>query len=459
MVYNCFIKCQVCGSVTRVRLQVGWQEQHPIVIACGKCGTSLMGKVHIGQDEPGLKFDFDNAQILSDADKADYIVECSGEFPTIKANKSTQSKGISIITPFIRNQMRMKAEDGYETFGKSVAALNKTAKKWTDYKRILDLSQNNDKSYCIQEIHKLFSAEMFPCRDEFEILRAVHMVEVHGFISPLRNDIIQNLTISNSVLKLDFKQVDSMIKYLNTHDGYHLDELQRMVHKMLNDFIGVFQYLVPAFATQFYKEDALDYETEGSTTSTFDLVKQFYLDTYESLGNLLILPVALNNIKYRENYNLVNSVEKNVNTLDDFIGLTKAKRYHYCNEAEMYTKCLHVVANSKLRNAIGHNDISYDTITQQITFIPNPRDRSKKKTIYLLQFEDEALHLFQALLVISEYLYRIQEINLMIQGKIPIKMNQDVSSGSSKKIGRNEICPCGSGRKFKKCCIGKGIYD
>lgn len=28
-----------------------------------------------------------------------------------------------------------------------------------------------------------------------------------------------------------------------------------------------------------------------------------------------------------------------------------------------------------------------------------------------------------------------------------------------KKIGRNEPCPCGSGKKFKKCCIGKGIYD
>ncbi len=27
-----------------------------------------------------------------------------------------------------------------------------------------------------------------------------------------------------------------------------------------------------------------------------------------------------------------------------------------------------------------------------------------------------------------------------------------------KKIGRNEPCPCGSGKKFKKCCIGKGIY-
>lgn len=27
------------------------------------------------------------------------------------------------------------------------------------------------------------------------------------------------------------------------------------------------------------------------------------------------------------------------------------------------------------------------------------------------------------------------------------------------KVGRNDSCPCGSGKKFKKCCIGKGIYD
>lgn len=27
------------------------------------------------------------------------------------------------------------------------------------------------------------------------------------------------------------------------------------------------------------------------------------------------------------------------------------------------------------------------------------------------------------------------------------------------KVGRNDPCPCGSGRKFKKCCLGKGIFD
>lgn len=43
MVYNHYIKCQVCGSITRIRLQVGHLKQHPIVVTCGKCKTSLLG--------------------------------------------------------------------------------------------------------------------------------------------------------------------------------------------------------------------------------------------------------------------------------------------------------------------------------------------------------------------------------------------------------------------------------
>lgn len=61
MVHNQLIKCQVCGSVTRVRLQVGWQGEHPIAVTCEKCGTSLCGKVVIDQNSLGLYYDFDNA--------------------------------------------------------------------------------------------------------------------------------------------------------------------------------------------------------------------------------------------------------------------------------------------------------------------------------------------------------------------------------------------------------------
>jgi len=32
----------------------------------------------------------------------------------------------------------------------------------------------------------------------------------------------------------------------------------------------------------------------------------------------------------------------------------------------------------------------------------------------------------------------------------------DVNNNVKKKIGRNDPCPCGSGKKYKKCC-GKGL--
>lgn len=455
MVYNCFIKCQVCGSITRVRLQVGWLEEHPIVIACGRCGISLTGKVYIDQCAIELKISFDNAEIINDNGETDYMVECSGEFPVKKLYADAHALD---VTPFIRNQARMGGIDGYEKFRQSVFTLNKTVKKWTEYKRVFDLAKHGNKEYLIQEVKKLIPKQITPCRNELEVLKAVHMVEIIGFISPLRGDILSDITLSYSVLQLDLMQVKALIDYLDLHDGYRLNDLQSLIYKIMNEFVDVFQYIIPAFAVQFYKDDSFNYADEGSTTSCFDLVKQFYLDAYETLGNLLILPVALNNIKYRGSYENVNSaLENGVVSLDDFIGLTKARRYHFCDKNELYTDYLQVLINSKLRNAISHNDVNYDTISQQITYIPNPKNRSEKLTTYLLEFENETVHLFQAILVIAEYLYRIKEIDLISKGQVPLKL--DIPLNKRKKIGRNELCPCGSGKKFKKCCLGKGIYD
>ena len=141
MVFNTFIKCQVCGSITRIRLQVGWQKEHPIVVACGKCGTSLSGNVEIGQDEPGLKFSFDNADEVLD-EEADYLVECSGEFPTVKQGSAEELEGL-VITPFIRYMSCMKSDDSYEQFCKAVSQLNATKRKWKEYHRIINLFEKN----------------------------------------------------------------------------------------------------------------------------------------------------------------------------------------------------------------------------------------------------------------------------------------------------------------------------
>jgi uncharacterized protein YecA (UPF0149 family) len=28
----------------------------------------------------------------------------------------------------------------------------------------------------------------------------------------------------------------------------------------------------------------------------------------------------------------------------------------------------------------------------------------------------------------------------------------------SEKLGRNDLCPCGSGKRFKKCCLTSGCF-
>ena len=92
--------------------------------------------------------------------------------------------------------------------------------------------------------------------------------------------------------------------------------------------------------------------------------------------------------------------------------------------SEVYTNFLKIFVNAKLRNAIGHNDVEYNSVEQLITYIPNPNDRTKKRTEYLLEFENEAMRMFQGILGISEYLYRLRELKLMNDGKIPLMVQE-----------------------------------
>lgn len=446
MVYNHYIKCQVCGSVTRIRLQIGHLKQHPIVVTCGKCKTSLLGTALIDQENPGVKFDFENADSINNQtlNARDYFAECSGEFPVRKQGEDDDSNLIA-ISPFISQIMRMGDNtENIEAYQRAISKLNRTSEKWTYYKRVLSLFENNS-PYLEQELKKEFDGPMFPNKTEPEKLHTVHMIEIIGFCSSLKPEILNDLSFSDDILRLNPVQMKALNDFLNSHDGYHLQQIQSQIYKMLDEFVDIYPALIPAISLQHGDEDAFDFESKGTTTSTFETVKQFYLDVYETLGNLMVIPVAFNNIHYRNDINISDTIDSKSWTLEDFIKRTKADRYHFCTDTEKYTAFLKIKYNAKLRNAIGHNDVEYDAATQLITYYPNPKDRTKKGTEYLLQFELEALHMFQAILAVSEYLYRLRELKFMQDGDVGL------IQGMASKIGMYDLCPCGSGQKFKFC--------
>lgn len=452
MVYNEFIRCEVCGCTTRIRLQVGWLDEHPIAVTCGKCGISLKGKVKIGQDTSRLKFEFENSEIVNATPTTipDYVVECSGEFTTIKMCDGWCLQE-NFITPFIRYQQKSGEFDNYKSFANSVATLKQTASIWPQYKRVLQLYKDGNQEYLKQEIKKLFPEEFIMCRNELEIMRAVRMIEVHGFLSPLKPVILELPQIGSDILKLDKEKMNYLIEYLNTHDGYSLNQMKEQVNTLLGEFVETYPYLIPALSLQFCDEGSVDFEVEGTTTSTYEDVRQFYLDAYEMLGNLLIIPAAIDNIKNRGDANNFIANDAGIISLDRFITATKANRFHLYNKNELYMRTIDVKYNQKLRNAIGHNDVEYETLTQKIIYIPDPKKREKKLSEYLLEFEIEALSMFQAILAISEYLYRLRELELLTKGVVPLTVEFPAKERRKKKIYPNEKCPCGSGLKYKKC--------
>lgn len=51
----------------------------------------------------------------------------------------------------------------------------------------------------------------------------------------------------------------------------------------------------------------------------------------------------------------------------------------------------------------------------------------------------------------------IQEAQAFLNSDL--KGQSEIRIGRVSKVGRNEKCPCGSGKKFKKCCWGESIED
>ncbi len=85
------------------------------------------------------------------------------------------------------------------------------------------------------------------------------MIEVYGFYSPLKREILDNLSFSNDILKLDSAQLKKLIEFMNSYDGYHIEEMQALIYKMLGDFIDIHQALIPALVLQYCKEGSTDF--------------------------------------------------------------------------------------------------------------------------------------------------------------------------------------------------------
>lgn len=128
---------------------------------------------------------------------------------------------------------------------------------------------------------------------------------------------------------------------------------------------------------------------------------------------------------------------------------------------------------AKLLREARNQKFSYEEVTRSITSeIPElssfkdilPKTRNELYafiaiiltiiTIALSQrnkLEDKKIEVNQ---VINNIVYQQLAPSQSVQSQAPpSKISSSVTTVSKNKIGRNDPCPCGSGKKFKKCCL------
>lgn len=389
-----YLKCEVCGTITLVRTQIGYLDSHPIKVHCGKCGILISGMVFLNQQEGTFKFEFNNAKIVNQTNP-DYYIESSGELLTEKLQKNDSEEFFYSPTPFFKSLGGMGFPDLQNFISKAISFLKQCDKDWNNLKRINELWLSGNEEYLKKEVNKYLPEENFAMNNSLECLRGVHQLNLIFFSE------ILDYNFSNSITNFILKEVDNFDKkeiselHLLVKEFEEKNLLNRYEEKIfgiIEQFIDKFKFIIPVFGLRFYKDDQKKnlIENKGITTASFEDLKQFYLDCFEVSGEIIRLVIAYNNLKYRQNYNKMSDKRRDIKSLSDFDEKSKGIKVGFIEGEEDFDSLIVCNLDNKLRNAIGHNSYKYYGAKQLLKYYPKGlEEESNQKTMTLLDFLDK----------------------------------------------------------------------
>ncbi len=106
--------------------------------------------------------------------------------------------------------------------------------------------------------------------------------------------------------------------------------------------------------------------------------------------------------------------------------------------------------NTDLMTMVGFLDGINDSLKEE-----NPIDEMTEDTVVNLGFDCQKLY-YNMVEAKAEWLYTLPEWDALLseaeRKELYLKQKKSGTVVKEKKVGRNDPCPCGSGKKYKKCC-------
>ena len=448
MTVNYFIKCPVCGTITRMRTPAGYIYSTPVHIHCGNCNTLLTGDFVSDNDKRKAYYISGNCKEVL-PQNYDYYGEASGEILCRKVEFLPGKKedlynppSLSPVFGFFESM----DQDDKNNFINYACFAHDLAKRWDSIQIKYNLFLNGKTELIKEKYGPEAKALGYDLSSDFEVMRYIY----YSFFFDC-GGIFKKKTIKKTLIDVNahFRHLNTQalkeyIDFLDTNN--RIMTVQVKLFEIMFSYIKIVKNLIPAVCANLYDDPTtIDKETLGLTTCSFEDIKTFYQESYENLAECCDLVIGLDNIENRGCFNLfTNNLD-----MDKFMGQSKGNRIKHLGHSEFFAKIFNVSSNSnELRNAIGHNDFKYNGIQQIIEYVV--KNSGEHKTSYLLDVAVESIKLMQSTYRLMFFLYEIQRYKQR-ESQESIVMYSVLYA----KAKNQDHCPCGSGRKYKECCKSK----
>lgn len=451
MVQRVYCSCSICKKTTMVKYQVGY-EDFPVIYTCPNCLTEIRGFGHNDGSTATVSFSFQNAAIVGKLSRPDYYLSISREFPTalIKKYDETDEHALSPFMSFHRELQMLNDKSLWKRVGRFA---EKSSAQVNYSHDLIRLWENGKKDLLADQLKRHLPSQYFPLNNTLEIYRGLHTWLV-GFVSDLLPDNwTEQIKTFNKISALFNVQSQATLDFIKEFEQEGL--FKNFEHKLfgvLECFFKLAPNILPAFLMLDCPSIRDRSEQYAISTISFDDLLDFYQKSYEAIIDSSEVLIALNNVFHRGNFDVLAGAQKH--TLSDRRNDTnKYLRLQQCLvDGENFSELIIGKPRNRIRNSIGHFSTEFDGLSQTVIFLDTHKGQKRQEAIPLSEFAVLCVENFHTCFYLLEVIYQIRKWVYISKGDVPCLNAPCTESVRQKKVGRNELCTCGSGKKYKKCC-------
>ncbi len=451
MVQRVYCSCSICKKITMIKYQVGYDD-FPVIYTCPNCLTEIRGFGRNDDTTATVGFSFENASIVGKSSVPDYYLSTSREFPTALIKKYEETDEFA-LSPFMSFHHELQTIDDRSLWKRAGRFAEKGSAKINYSRDLIRLWENSKKDFLTNQLKRDLPVSYFPLNNTLEIYRGLHTWLV-GFVSDLLPDNWMEQTKT-------FKKIDDLFKAepQSTLDFINEFEKEGLFKAYEHKLFGVLEYffkfvknILPAFLMldcPSIRDRSAEY---AISTISFDDLLDFYQKSYEAIIDSSEVLIALNNVFYRGDFNILVGEQK-LSLSDRRSDSNKYLRLQQCLiGSEIFSELIVGKPRNRIRNSIGHFSTEFDGLCQTVAFVDIHKGRRKEDTVPLSEFAVLCIENFHTCFYLLEVIYQVRKWVYISQGDVPCLAAPHSVPTKKKKVGRNEPCPCDSGKKYKKCC-------